>query len=429
MAENFPVVPKVSNEVKDSEVYSRTRTSFEVRFNGTNDSLFKNLSVKEITMTESLLTPGLQTSITLHSFFHNPVVKILDNFKSAETTINVIKPILADYGYGWGLNTGCRIYRLSDRKMINNNIEEFTLHGCDDTLLDDARNLVSKSWKCVSPSAIVSEVLQSCAGAKYLDVESSSPARDYIAENIHPFQVVSQQADVALAGANDPSFVHYMTYRNTFSSGGITPAEPNNIHHFRSLYSLTAGNSVVANYFFQETGINSGYGHPESIITHQFPCDFDYLSDILNGLDIDGKNISSLVVINSMLKMQSLLGNKAADCGVGGGQYMSAFSNINSAGEQDSCNTDVEKHLLLRQARMSLLETDKIALRLTVPWNPDLHAGKMIGVYLANKATEKYDNYGSGLYLIHSMTHTLKNGGYGVTTMDCVSQSVGGGIQ
>lgn len=428
MTAPFPEVPTVS-DLDDNDIYSRTRTSFEVQFNGTNDALFQDLSVKEITMTESLLTPGLQTSITLHSFFHNPIVKILDNLKSAATTINVKKPILADYGYNWGLNTGCRIYRLSDRKLINNNIEEFTVHGCDDSLLNDARNLVSKSWKCVSPSSIVSEVLQSCTGARYLDIESSSPARDYIAENIHPFQVVSQQADVALAGGNDPSFIHYMTYRNTFNGEGIASAEPNNIHHFRSLYSLTAGSSVVANYFFQETGINSGYGHPESIITYQFPCDFDYLSDILNGLDLDGSNISSLVVVNTMLKMQSLLGNKAADCGVGGGQYMAAFSNINSAGEQDSCNTDVEKHLLQRQARMSLLEADKIALRLTVPWNPDLHAGKMIGVYLINKATEKYDNYGSGLYLIHSMTHTLKNGGYGVTTMDCVSQSVGGGIQ
>jgi hypothetical protein len=414
----------------NSEINIRdAMTSFEVNFNGLNEALFADLSVKDITLTESLLTPGLQTSITLHSFFHNPTVKVLDNFKSAEVAIIVKKPILPYFGYTEGLKTGCRIYRLSDRKLINNNVEQFTLHGCDDSLLNDARNLVSKSWKCVSPTAIVAEVLQSCTGAKYLDLESSSPARDYIAENIHPFQVVNQQADVALAASNDPSFIHYMTYRNSYGTNSGPSVDPNNIHHFRSLNSLTAGDNVVANFFFQETGINSGYGHPESIITHSFPCDFDYLSDILNGIDLEKKEMSSMVVINTMLKMQSLLGNKAKDCGIGGGQYMAAFSNINSAGEQDSCNTDVEHHLLTRQARMSLLESDKIALRLTVPWNPDLHAGKMIGVYPANKGTGRFDNYGTGLYLIHSMTHTLKTGGYGITTMDCVSQSVGGGIQ
>lgn len=404
-----------------------SKTSYEIIFQNNNDYLFNNLSVKEISLTESLMTPGLQTSITFHNFLHTPVVKILDNFKSAVVNINLKKPLLSAFGFDPELSVYSRIYRLSDRTLVNNNVEQFTLHGCDDTLLHDARNLVSKSWKCVTPSSIVSEVLQSCAGAKSMDIESSGPARDYIAENIHPFQVISQQADVALAG-DDPSFVHYMTYEG-FQSGN-----PVGTHHFRSLRSLTADNSGVARFFTQETGVNSGFSHPESIITHNFLCDFDYLSDILNGLDLEKGNLSSLVTINPMLKQFSLLGNKAGfaaagSCGVGGGQYMAAFSNFNSAGEQDSCNSDVEKHLLLRQARMSLLEQDKLALRLTVPFNPVLHAGKMIEAYFINKSSEKYENYGTGLYLIHSVTHNVKTGGYGVTTMDCVSQSVGGGIQ
>lgn len=398
------------------------KTSYTMTFDGINDDLFIDLSVKEMTLTESLMTPGLQTSMTFHNFIHTPTIKVLDNFKSAVVNLYFERPVLQGFGFPKDLSIYSRIYRLSNRKLVNNNIEEFTLHGCDDTLLNDARNLVSKSWKCVTPSSVVSEVLQSCVGAKAMDIESSGPARDYIAENIHPFQVINQQADVALAG-DDPSFLHYMTYEG-FASG-----QPIGTHHFRSLKSLTAGDRGVARFFFQETGANAGFNHPESIITYNFLCDFDYLSDILNGLDLNGKLMSSLVTINPMLKQQSLLGNKAVGCGVGGGQYMTAFSNFNSAGEQDSCNTDVEKHLLLRQARMSLLEEDKLALRLTVPFNPVLHAGKMIEVYIINKSTGKYDNYGTGLYLIHSMTHNIKTGGYGVTTMDCVAQSVGGGIQ
>lgn len=408
-------------ELDDPSSFGRTTTSFEVSFDGTNDYLFRDLSAKEITMTESLLTPGLQTSIKFQSFMHNPVIKIFDNFKSAIANIKVTRPILQSFNMLDELNASTRIYRLENRKLINNNTEEFTLQGCDDTLLDDARNLVSKSWKCVSPSAVVDEILASCVGATNKEVEASGPARDYIAENIHPFQVINQQADVALAG-DDPSFVHYMTYEN-FRSG-----DPRGKHNFRSLRSLTAPNNGIARFFFQETGNYSGYGHPESILTYTFPCDFDYLSDILNGVDLDGSQMSSLVVINPMLKSYHLLGNKARNCGIGRGEYMASFTNFNSAKRQDSCNTDVEKHLLLRQARMNLLEQDKIALRLTVPFNPILHVGKMIEVYFANKETEKYENYGSGLYLIHSMTHTLKAGGYGTTTMDCVADTVGGGI-
>ena len=365
-----------------AEAIGAQTTSFDVEFQNVNNELFRDLSAKEITLTESLLTPGLQTSITLQSFFHNPVIKVLDNFKSAVADITITKPILKNFGYPDIMELSTRIYRLDNRTLINNNVEEFTLHGCDDTLLSDARNLVSKSWKCVSPSAIVNEMLSSCVGAKTRIVEASGPGRDYIAENIHPFQVISQQADVALAGSVDPSFVHFMTYED------FTKGDPRGKHHFESLKAMTAQENGVARFFYQETGSITGYGHPESVMTYSFPCDFDYLSDILNGVDIDGSQMASLAVVNTMLKSTSLLGNKTAGCGNGRGNYMTSLTNFNSSKDQDSCNTGVEQHLLLRQARMSLLEEDKIALRLTVPWNPVLHAGKMIEVYFFNRATQ-----------------------------------------
>lgn len=398
-------------------------TSFEVDFSSsTSIPLFFNLTPKEITLTESLLTPGLQTSISFQSYSHNPIIKNLDEFKTSIVDVKIVKPVLSYYGYPSEMELTTRIYRMDNRNLITNRIEEFTLHGCDDTLLNDARNLVSKSWKCVSPSAVVNEVLSTCVGAKTKDVEFSGNGRDYIAENIHPFQVISQQADVALAESIDPSFIHYMTYEN------FTKGDPRGTHHFRSLRSLTAPTNGVARFFTQEMGSLAGYGHPEAIQSYSFPCDFDYLSDLLNGTDDDGSLMSSIVTINPMLKSQSLLGNKTVGCGNGKGKYMTSLTNFNSAKDQDSCNIDVEKHLLLRQARMSLLEEDKINLRLTVPWNPVLHAGKIIEVYFHSYGTERFDNFGTGYYLIHSMTHNIKNGGYGTTTMDCVSRSVGGGI-
>lgn len=407
----------------ENEKLKQYVTSFEVDFsNSAGSPLFFNLSAKEMTLTESLLTPGLQIAITFQSYAHNPIVKNLDQFKTSIADIRIVKPILDNFGYPAEANYVTRIYRMDNRHIITNRVEEFTLHGCDDTLLNDARNLVSKSWKCVSPSSIVNEVLSSCVGAKTKDVEFSGPGRDYIAENIHPFQVISQQADVALAGSTDPSFVHYMTYEN------FTKGDPRGKHHFRSLKSLTEPTKGVARFFTQEMGSLTGYGHPETIQSYSFPCDFDYLSDLLNGVEDDGSLMSSITVVNPAIKMMSLLGNKTTGCGVGRGKFMSSLTNFNSAKDQDSCNTDVEKHLLLRQARMSLLEEDKIALRLTVPWNPVLHAGEIIEVYFHSYGTKKYDNFGTGLYLIHSLTHDIKNGGYGTTTLDCVSRSVGGGI-
>jgi hypothetical protein len=104
------------------------------------------------------------------------------------------------------------------------------------------------------------------------------------------------------------------------------------------------------------------------------------------------------------------------------------MTNLNTAQQQDSCNFDVENHLLKRQARMNLLEQDKVALRLTVPWNPIYHAGKVITIKLHNKNEPGVFLYGSGDYLISSMVHTVKRGGFSTTTMDCVSTTTGQGV-
>lgn len=395
-------------------------TSFQVTFN-VSEHIMRDFTVMEIILGESLLTPGLQTSVRVHSPVYYDPVKNLDEFKGSDMKIRLERPILDTFGIPTIMNVDQVTYRLDNRRLHNNNVEEYILHACDQTLLDDAATLVSKYWKCTTPSDVTREVLASCAGARNLDIEGSSPARDYVAENIHPFQVVAQQANAALAAGNDPSFVHYMTYENLGT------------HHFRSLYSLTRQSPLFT---FYPNEVNSsqygaGYANPFNIMTYSFPCDFDLLSDILNGVDATGADINTLMTFNPLTKSFNMFGNKTLGCGIGGGVVKTALSNLGSAQQQNSCPDYTHLYLQKRQARMALLEQDKIALRMTVPFNTMLHAGKVITLKIQ---AEKQDagtilNYGSGDYLIVSMKHIIKYGGFATTTLDCVSTTVGqGGI-
>lgn len=390
-------------------------TSIKMDVNVPDETLFE-ITPQEVILGESLLTPGLQTTVTVQSYFHNLPIKVLDNFKGKTLTISLERPILEKFGYPSKMEVQQTIYRLENRKRLTNVVESFTLRACDPTLLIDAETLVSKSWKCTTPSSVVSEVLPGCAGARSTDIESCAPARDYVARNIHPFKVVAEQADVALAGGNDPSFLHYMTYQN----GGT--------HHFRSLKSLCAADSIIE-YFFDETASLSGYANPRAIMSNSFPCDFDLLSDILNGIGPDGSGAASLISFNPFSSVASLLGSQVSGCGNGSGVLKAAMTNFSSEQAQQACPDYSQFFALKRQARMGLLEQDKIALRLTVPWNPILNVGKIITLKLQNKNDPRLLNYGSGDYLIMSLTHNLKNGGFSTTTMDCVSKTVGqGGI-
>jgi len=403
-----------------TEAHENSGTTFSISFDGVSEINLDQVTPKEVMLGESLLTPGLQTSVKFDSYLHTGKIKNLDEFKNKLMYINIEKPSLYSWDMQTNLDIAQRVYRLDTRHLINNNNERFILRACDDTQLTDPATLVSKSWKCTAPSDIVEEVLGGCAGAKMLDIEFADYPRDYIAETIHPFQVVSQQAGYALAEGTDPSFVHYMTYGE---NNGVPT------HHFRSLKSLSKQQPIME-YFFNE--INNSLADPSTIMTYNFPCDFDLMSDILNGIDADGRDINSLVLFDPINKAFSLFNDQfnLYGCGIGSGVMKMAISNQNTYQQQDMCPDYAKEYLLKRQARMGLLDSNKIALRMTVPFNPELHAGKVIDVSLYNKETRPAPekNYGSGTYLILHMFHHIIQGGLATTTMDCVASTVGRGI-
>lgn len=383
--------------------------SITVGFDKVPQSDLYDVTPREVMLGESLLTPGLQTSVKFDSYIHSTPVKNFDNFKNSVISITLEKP-----STGETMEIAQRVYRMDSRHLVNNNNERFTIRACDDTQLTDPATLVSKSWKCTSPSDVVEEVLSDCAKAKQIDVEPSDYPRDYIAENIHPFQVVAQQAGYALAGGDDPSFLHYMTYEN----GGT--------HKFKSLKSLSSEPPVM---MFEFNELNNSYGDPRTIMTYDFPCDFDLMSDILNGIDANGNDINSLVLFDPINKSFSLIDSPWGDqgCGIGSGLVKMAITNENTAQQQDMCPDYTKQFLQKRQARMGLLEKDKITLRLTVPFNPSVHAGSTIYVTLYNKETGNNPqvNYGTGLYLVLHMFHHVIEGGLATTTMSCVSSTIG----
>lgn len=381
---------------------------------------YTQVNCKEVTCTESLLTPGLQTSATFQSQIYNNAT-----FKNWEETKGKDLNITMSDALGNNMSVNQKIYRLDNREFQPVNIgqtEEMTFHACDQTLLEDAQKLVSKSWKCTTPSDVVRYVLTTCVNAINPDVQESSPGRDYIAECIHPFQVVNQQCNMALDG-DDPSFIHYMTY------GVGNNWQPR--HHFRSLKSLCSQAPHPFTYYHSETGVRGGaaYNDPTSqykAIHFMFPCDYDLLSDLLNGLDENGNNINAGSFINPADATGNFLNGSMQAC-IRNGNFKQSMTNKGTSKQQNGCDTDVEKHLLRRQARMGLLEKDKIAFRLIAPWNPSLHAGDVIKFEWRDKDGGG-QLYGTGTYLIASLTHRIQFGGYATTTFDCVSSTVGRGI-
>lgn len=416
-------------------------TDLQVSMDGVDPILLNEITVNEVTMTESLLTPGLQTTISVQSATNTEFVKNLSRFNNRNATISAKRPIIDDlYGdrtrpdglpYVSGMETTQRIYRLSNRKLINYNLEEFRLELCDPSLLADASTFVTKSWGCGSPAEVVRDVLKNCVGTTNVDIEDNvGPRKKYFANGIHPFQVITQQEEMALAGGKlDPSLVHFMTYQNRRSESVPT-------HNFRSLTNMALQNEVFEFFYSGKNSNPYNYAIPSEIMTYSFPCDFDTLSDILNGINIIGEKYSSVSGINpataAIGSFSSETGKTpfSSPCGM-----PPLYSMTNLGSDTDGCTSiDPGSYLPRRKARMGLLDQDKVALRITVPWNPNLNVGRVIYVKIPNtnpnyKGEENRWHFGTGRYMIASMTHNIKLGGFGTTTLDCVSNTVAVGVQ
>lgn len=410
-------------------------TNLQVQIDGVPDALIQEFSVNEVSMTESLLTPGLQTTITVQSKVNTEEAKDLSKFANREVTIAARRPIITklfpNNNYVDSLLTTQRIYRLSSRKLFNYQLEEFRLELCDPSLLVDAKTWVNKSWKCETPSEIVRSILQQCIGTTAVNIEDNvGPRKMYFPQGIHPFQAITQQEEMALAGGKlDPSLIHFMTYQNEARDNVPT-------HNFRSLTRMALQQPSFKFFYSGKNSNPYNYAIPSEIMQYSFPCDFDTLSDILNGTDINGEQYSSIIGINTGTAAISLYPAShgatpsSSPCGL-----PPWYSITNAGSTDDDCEVgNPEAYLPLRKARMGLLEQDKVALRMVVPWNPNLSAGRVIEIEIPNTNPDAKDdkdkyNFGSGKYLIASMTHNIKLGGLGTTTLECVSETVARGIQ
>ena len=376
---------------------------------GVGRAITDEASLVEVYLSETLLSPTLQTTVTVQDTV--AINKNLDSYKSQFLNLSLYNPNI-----DFTLRVKQPIYRIENRKLINYHTEGYQLQACDDTLLNNAKKRMSSFYKCTNPKAVVSEALN-CIDAKKIDFGQMPPVnvRNYQPNNIHPFQVVSEQADYSITPDGDPSYLHWMTYRDLGT------------HNFKSLRELTM-NPTVWTYQYNDKGFDEQIKDPHNIMQYEFPCEFDVLSDIMNGLGA-GKGFEPSITAMNMFSsgshvVNNTIGNYCCG-GIGGVMHASTFTN-NGSHEDDGCETNVEQYLHIRPSRMALLQRDKISLKIIVPFNPTLHAGDMIEVNFIAKRDGSKD-YGSGDYLIVNLSHNIKTGGYGISTFECVSRTVGYG--
>lgn len=438
------------------------------------EPMFNELTVSDIYVYESILSPSVQISITFQDTVHliknyfqykihkGEMPKMTIDLKNPMFDVPDSVPVGGEYR---GQKTdsklsiaGMVVYRMDNRKPVNYHDEEFTLHFCHPTTINNLKARMSDFYKMTQVNKIVQDALKA-TGSVINEVEKADMKRDYMSNNQHPFQVISEIADMAYKEKR-VQFLHYLT---TESISGK--------HYFYPISKLIDA-SPLTTFIYNEKGANQQLTDINNIMVYEFPCDFDTLLDLSGGIihnEKDYKNHKpSMVSMNpfdgGMFLVDGKVHGDRRTQGFGGTLNAGAWSNLNnfesnkpygaassalgsaigaasaiasgnplgalsalSGGGMSlvgdaSRPSQVEKYLHRRTEAITFLHRESIDLKIVVPFRPDMHVGKTINVKFESKrdyGTNKND-FGSGKYLICHMTHNIKVGSYGTTTMELI---------
>ena len=332
-----------------------------------------------------------------------------------------------------------RVYKIGDRVPAGNlNTEYYTLYFCSEELVLSEQKKISKSYKGMLISDIVSDVLneQLKVNSKKINViEDTTGMYDFIVPRMKPFETiswVSTYARPASTGNVGADMLFYET-RDGFS--------------FRSLQSMFQ-DDVYATYKYQQKNFNDKQEPMQekaiSVLQYEFNKAFDVVKDVASGsfanrlttldpmtrsfkttdFDYDKfkdqvKSLNGDGVINNLENRFGDTLNKAAESVTklltsNAGQSNAKYINEKQAGFAK--DIFAETYVPQRTAQLNLANYNVV--KLAIPGDPGITAGKVIEFNLMTiKPTTKakdLDKFYSGKYLVTAVRHIIQplNGTY-----------------
>jgi hypothetical protein len=374
---------------------------------------------------------------------------LYSNFITGQLTINDSVGLLSqlafnghDYlifsfskpGYEYKVEKTFRIFKVSDRELVNNQNETFKLHFCSEEAILSEQYKVSKSYKNTKVSDIVKDIAYNYLKidpTKFpvTNIEDTQGVRDIIIPNLKPFEAINWLCTQGIsANTTSPAYFFYenvngynfrtLDYMYTTPVYGVYKYEPKNLNipddtRVQDL-SLEANNVIdyqFVNNFDSLNSINSG-AFANQLIT------IDPLRNTFNQTNFDYMQFSSRA---KMLNQYPVLANNQNRFSQTTNQTSQAVLKVatTTTGDarspyiytkkQDIKDLNIEFTVPYRTAELALINSVKY--KITVPGDPLLTPGTVITFNLPEltRTTDgkDVDQYYSGNYLITAVKHLI----------------------
>ena len=332
-----------------------------------------------------------------------------------------------------------RVYKVGDRVPSgNHNTEYYTLYFCSEELVLSEQRKISKSYKGMLISDIVSDVLnnQLQVNSKKINViEETTGMYDFVVPRMKPFETISWVSTYARPAATGTIGADMLFF------------ETRDGFNFRSLQSLFQGD-VYATYKYQQQKLDSKTQPMQekaiSVLKYEFNKSFDIVKDVASGsfanklITLDpttrtykttnfdynsfkdqAKSLNPDGVINNLQNRFGETLNQASDAVTklltsNAGEANIPYMKQKEAGFAK--DIFAETYIPQRTAQLNLANYNVV--KLAIPGDPGLTAGKVVEFNLMTlkpTTTKKdLDRFYSGKYLVTAVRHVIQpnNGSY-----------------
>ena len=335
-----------------------------------------------------------------------------------------------------------RIYRVSERILINAETENYTLHFCSEELFLSEQSKVSKPYSGQKISDIVYDILNNHLkiNDKYISLQETDGLYDFVIPYKKPFEAINWLSTYAIqknkTGADFVFFensggFNFISLQNMFNQTEYATYaySQKNAPEMNGVDELGRGINGIKSYTFLDTfdslyGVTSGAFANRLIsvdpLTRRYKdTKFDYLKDYVNKVDTLNKvkNINNSSVINDLKNRFGKTQNQNYD-GVLKVMVSNADQKV-AKGISDipfsvAGDVRVETYVPYRTAQIALSHYSRI--KLTLSGDPNLTVGRTIKVVLPSSVSNKDgsgynegnpDPINSGKYLIAAVRHII----------------------
>jgi len=347
-----------------------------------------------------------------------------------------------------------RAYKVSNRHIVNNQNETYTIHFCSEEAILSEQYKVSKSYPNTKISDIVNDIVYNQLGTsntKFLATNSEATAglRDIVIPSMKPLEAINWLCTQAISATTKTTGTSYLFYENV------------NGYNFKSLQSLFTS-PVYGVYKYEPKNLNmpddtrvQDLGlEAKNVIGYEMVSNFDTLDMINSGayanqlVAIDLLSLSYSVnnfdYLNYFTKAQKLnpyplLANtenrfNQTDSITYQAVLKTAVTNTGDSSKnayiktKQPSNKDVNIETTIPYRTAQIPQINAIKYKISIPGDPFMTVGNVITFNLPEltRTTDDKasDAYYSGNYLVTAIKHTIDVEGKFMTIMEISKESV-----